>query len=452
MDGSLRRQLAALGAVLFLSGAGFLASACQRMRDGDVLVENVWVFDPVSGTFAEPADVLIRGDRIEAVGQLGSPGTGVTRLDAAGKYALPGLWDSHVHFSFLHVVGGDSAVVGTLEGFVRNGVTAVRDVGGPLDTIAALSRRVESGDIVGPRIYFAGPLLAGPPLLEHVKEGNRILPGLAVEVASRAGLDSILDRLGARGATMTKAIDRWDPALFRYYLEGARARSLQVVLDPGAPILNPIPIDTALALGVPSIEHAQAAWRGVLRDDLRREVEAFMAAAGTDYTGGNELLMRIMALGEASVSRDRLRALAEVWARSGTYFSPTLRHAVSTLAENPPEQARQPFEGRVAAQQLFVRELSARGVRLLVGQDNFLPDGTHEEMELLAAAGVTPLEVLRAATLYPVRFLGLEDSAGTIFPGKRADLVILDANPLERIRNIRSVWRVVHRGKVVPDR
>lgn len=60
---------------------------------------------------AEPADVLIRGDRIESVGDLGSSGSGVTHVDSAGKYALPGLWDSHVHFSFLHLSGGDSAVV-----------------------------------------------------------------------------------------------------------------------------------------------------------------------------------------------------------------------------------------------------------------------------------------------------------------------------------------------------
>ena len=87
---------------------------------------------------------------------------------------------------------------------------------------------------------------------------------------------------------------------------------------------------------------------------------------------------------------------------------------------------------------------------MLVGQDNFEPDETWKEMDALAAAGVSPLEILRGATLYPAQFLDLEDSAGTITRGKRADLVILEANPLERIQNIRSVWRVVYRGRIFP--
>ena len=91
-------------------------------------------------------------------------------------------------------------------------------------------------------------------------------------------------------------------------------------------------------------------------------------------------------------------------------------------------------------------------MKLLVGQDFIQPDETFAEMELLAAAGVRPIDVLRAATLYPAQFLGLEDSVGTIARGKRADIVILDANPLARMQNIRSVWRVVHDGKLVPPK
>jgi len=220
-----------------------------------LLLQHVQVFDPTSGRFTDTLDILIRGERIAAVGKLGPPGRGMAHLDAGGKYALPGLWDSHVHFSFL-TLGGDTTVTTTLAAFVRHGVTSVRDVGGPLDTIAGLSRRVARGTILGPRIYFAGPLLTRAPIL--IADQNNLLPGIATVVETPAAVDSMLDRLVARGATMTKAIDHWDPALFRYYLRAARARWLRVVWDAGLPIVNSIPIDTALARGVTSIEHAKA--------------------------------------------------------------------------------------------------------------------------------------------------------------------------------------------------
>lgn len=441
MTPSLRRQLIALGA------ATALVTACERPRAGDVLLENVRVFDPVSGSFSEPTDILIRGDQIVTTGSLRAPGPGVNSHDLAGKYALPGLWDSHVHFSFLRLVAGsDSAVADTLEAFVRNGVTSVRDVGGPLETIAALSRRVELDSVEGPRIYFAGPLLSSAPFLRHVEELNKELPGIAAAVESPADVDSMLDRLVARGARMTKAIGRWSPALFRHYVEEAKARTLRVVLDPGAPLLTFVPLDTALALGVGSIEHGQAVWREALQDGFKGDVDTFMAS-GRPLVEGDSLLRHIMALGEQSLSKDRLQALVDRWARSQTFFTPTLVQSKASRARGPPGMYR-PLEGRLAVERVFVRELAAGGVKLLVGQDFIEPDGTLKEMEALAEAGVNPIEILRGSTMYPAQFMGVEDSVGTITRGKRADVVILDSNPLERIENIRSVRLVVHGGKV----
>jgi imidazolonepropionase-like amidohydrolase len=409
-----------------------------------LLVRHVRVFDPISGTFSDTLDILIRGDRISAVGRLGPPGQGMAHLDAGGKYALPGLWDSHVHFSFL-TLGGDTTVTTTLAAFVRHGVTSVRDVGGQLDTIAGLTRRVASGRTLGPRIYFAGPLLSRAPML--LADQNNLLPGMAVAVETPAAVDSMLDRLVARGARMTKAIDRWDPTLFRYYLRAARARSLRVVWDAGLPIFNRIPIDTALALGVTSIEHAKAVWSGVLRDDLARQYDSVMAIDDT-AASPKALLQRWMALGEQSVSRERLAALADTWANSGAYFCPTLQQAVDNLAGTPPEGYQRAFAGLLEVSWLFVRELAAHGVKMLVGQDNVEPDGTLREMDLLASAGVSPVEILRGATIYPARWLGVDSIVGTLEPGRRADILILDANPLERITNIRSAWAVVHDGKI----
>lgn len=412
-----------------------------------LLLQHVRVFDPVNGSFGDTVDILIHGDRIAAVGTLHPDTKGTQTLDAGGRFALPGLWDSHVHLSFL-TLAGDSSVVNTLAAFVRHGVTSVRDVGGNLDTIAALSRRVEQGDIVGPRIFFAGPLLTKAPVQGSLNETNRMIPGTAVGVTSPSDIDTILNRLVARGASMAKAIDYWDPTLFRYLLKAARARSLRVVLDPGVAILNSISIDTALALGVTSIEHAQAAWSGILNAEIAHERDSVMAVGIT--SGEPDLaLRRMMTLGEQSVSRERLALLADTWARNGAYFTPTLQTGIDAIARTPGGDWRPAFEGRLAVNWLAVRVLASHGVKMLVGQDGFEPDGALLEMDLLASVGMSPAEILRGATIYPAQWLGVDSTVGTLEPGKRADILILGANPLERITNIRSAWVVVNRGKIV---
>jgi hypothetical protein len=412
-----------------------------------LLLQHVRVFDPVKGSFSDTVDILIRGDHIAAVGTLHPEAKGTQILDAGGRFALPGLWDSHVHLSFL-TPAGDSAVVRTLAEFVRHGVTSVRDVGGNLDSIAGLSRRVERGDLVGPRIFFAGPLLTKAPVMGALNEFNKVIPGTAVGVTSPGEIDLILDRLVVRNASMAKAIDYWDPILLRYLLRAAQARSLRVVLDPGVAILNSIPVDTALALGVTSIEHAQAAWAGILNAEVAHERDSVMAVGVT--SGDPDLALRhMMTLGEQSVSRERLDRLADRWARNGAYFTPTLQTVIDAVARTPEGDWRRALEGRLAVGWLAVRVLAAHGVKMLVGQDGFEPDGALREMDLLAAVGISPAEILRGATIYPARWLGVDSTMGTLEPGKRADILILEANPLDRITNIRSAWAVVSRGKII---
>lgn len=419
----------------------------ERATEGDLLIEHVRVFDPARGSFTAPTDVLIRGDRIETIGNSAGSRSGVTRIDATGKYAVPGLWDSHVHLSFLTHFG-DSALRATLQGFARKGITSVRDVGGPLDTIAPLSNRVALGQLEGPRIYYTGPMLSRAPLPPFLEGRNHMLPGIAVPVASSADVDSILDRLVGQGATMTKVFDPWESALLRYYASAAKKRSLRVVVDVGAPIVNQVPLDTLLAVGVSSIEHSHALWSAVLRDDLKREIEAFKNSGATAQAR-QEFVQRIMGLGNESVAPERLAALVDKWARSDTYFCPTLSVVELLYAGDTAERARRAAAGLRAVGGRFARELSVRGVKLLVGQDYIDPERTFKEMEYLARAGVRPVEILRGATLYPAQFLGMEDRLGTLDRAKTADILILDADPLERIENVRSTWRVIYKGKVL---
>ena len=97
----------------------------------------------------------------------------------------------------------------------------------------------------------------------------------------------------------------------------------------------------------------------------------------------------------------------------------------------------------------FVAELTKRKVKLLVGHDGPSPEGIFADMRLMKACGVSEVEILRGATLYPARWLGEEARLGSIAPGKEANLLVLDANPLEDIESIRSTFLVVQRGKIV---
>jgi imidazolonepropionase-like amidohydrolase len=173
---------------------------------------------------------------------------------------------------------------------------------------------------------------------------------------------------------------------------------------------------------------------------------------GVDYGEGQDLFMKVRSLGVESVDRDRLVALAEKWHVSGAYFCPTLYVFESDAAGEAPEEFMRARKGSLAAGRLFVREFSARGIRLLVGQDGEpTPEGTLDEMEALSRAGVPNAEILRAATLYPAQWLGIGDNLGTLAPGRIADILILTANPLERIENARTVWRIVYNGKLLDD-
>jgi len=186
----------------------------------------------------------------------------------------------------------------------------------------------------------------------------------------------------------------------------------------------------------------------VLRDDLKRQVEAFRNSRADPPTR-QEFVFGIMGLGNETVAPDRIAALADTWVRSGVHFCPTLSVVEKLFPVDTPETTRRAKAGLTAVGGHFAQELSARGVKLLVGQDYIDPDGAFKEMEFLARAGVSPLEILRGATLYPAQFLGVADRFGTLDRGKTADILIRDANPLERIENVRSTWRVIYNGKAL---
>jgi hypothetical protein len=434
---------------------GLHGDAGAQDRKAALLLTNVRIFDVAGGRFAEPQDLLIRDGQIAQVGAVTRADADALRIDTGGAYALPGLWDSHVHLSWLTLSGGDT-LAATLDSMARHGVLYVRDVGGPLDVIAAIARRTANGELRGPTIFFGGPMAERPPL--YWAQYNTMLPGITVPIESERDVDELVTKISDAGGSFVKAFGKWDRQLFRLLRSRAMDRSLGVVVDPGTPLFQDLPVDTLLAIGVASIEHAHSPWLSLLRADLRERHDS-IAASGVDPSQRGPFAFEVISLGSRSFQDGQLSRLGELWKRTGIFFCPTLRVSENRRKSLPPipsansEEERSRFwNGWADASVAVTRSLASQGVPLLIGQDDIDPMATFEEMELLARIGVPPADIIRAATLNPARSLRRDADLGSIQTGKVGDLVLFRGNPLENMAHIRSPWLVVRRGEVILKR
>ena len=395
-----------------------------------------------------------RGERILAVRDPGSPPQ-TTEIDCTGKFAVPGLFDCHTHLAHLTLQEGDS-LREALSGFVAHGVLHVRDVGGPIGALAGLSRKTASGELPGPDIFYTGPMLESSPLTwEKV---NEELPGFTVAIDTEADADSLLPELARQGACMIKTFNRIDASLYRHLVDIAHRCSLRVVHDPGTPLFHWMPMDAALDLGVTSFEHAKAPWPVVLEDDLRAKHDA-VTGPNANPMGQMRVMSEAVERGVEALSPERIHDLAARMVAKDAYLCPTL-HVFVDMGDDDAEsgseddgaQQRKAMMKKVMGamdevSRHLVSEFSAAGVKLLVGQDGCDPAATWEETRHLKECGVSEAEILKGATIYPARWLGVEDRFGSIAEGRTADIVILDADPLESIDNLRAVFLIVRRGR-----
>lgn len=463
----MTRALLCLNLVVFLVvGAGCGSSGSKEApgleagaragepvpREPGILLANLRVFDAASGAMTPAQDILIEGGRITAMGPEVTAPEGTDRIDCSGKYAVPGLFDCHTHLSFL-TTKGNKETRKILKQFVSNGITQVRDVGGPIDVIAGLSSSVSKGDLTGPEIFYTGPMLEKSPM--HWSNFNEELPGFTVGLDTKEDVDRILQELVDNDAGLIKTFNRIDRDVYAHLVETARKHELRIVHDPGMPLFHAIPMDWAIEQGVTSIEHAKAPWPVVLVDDLKERHDALLAE-GAEMPAMMELTLEAAERGVESISAGRLERLIDAMLENEVYLCPTL-HVFEQMGEErpqevPPEQwetRRKMRAGMVAVGDHFTSEMSRRGVRFLVGQDGSDPDATLAELAHLRARGVPAAEVLKGATLYPAQWLGVEDRLGSIEPGKEARILVLDSNPLEEIENIRTVFLVVNGAELL---
>ena len=447
----MNRHIVWLFALLALVGFPAIAEAQQHrhssLSEEQTLFTGVRAFDATRGTMSQPQEILVERGIIKKMGSVGESAGSMTRIDCSGKYALPGLFDCHTHLAML-TTQGEEKMKEALHGFVVRGVIHVRDVGGPIDVMHDMTRRISRGELSGPEVFYTGPMLERSPLFW--KRRNKELPDFTVAIDSTEDVDRILLDLSQKDASCVKTFGKCDREVYRHLVNKAESLSLLVVHDPGPS--NETPIDVAIDLGVKSIEHTNLL-PVVLNDELKKEHDELVA---NDPGEERAFMAKVAGLGVTSISMDRLQQLIEKMKEKDVYLCPTRLAPKTILSKLPPEGASERVKGMrkmlIALDQLqafFTRELAQGQVRLLVGQDGFDPEGTFLEMELLKECGVSESEIIKGATLYPAKWLGLENRLGTLAPGREANLLILEKNPLDEIKNIRSTYLVMQKGTVV---
>lgn len=444
----------------------------------DLMILDVTIIDPVNGATPHQ-DILIGNNVIAAIGDRGSIATfaPVETLNGTNKFLIPTLWDAHVHLTFNPQIG-DAA----LPLFVANGVTRVRDTGGQLDQMIAVRERAAALGAAAPAIYFSGPLVDGQP---QVYDGTPArFPDISVGIETEEEAIAEVDRLADAGAHFIKTYEMLKPEVFRALVTRATER--------GLPVTSHVPLsmtvgDVARA-GVRGMEHLRniglscagnadellAQRSDMLHEGreqegstLRSSIHAAqrpLAFAALDDATCNAVIQALadnhvfqtptLALNTRGALRPFLRPK---WQVEASHLPATVYKAWKDAVENAKSSPVSPAYAAFSDWSLaMVARLHGANVPIMAGTDTpigFLTPGfsLHLEMETLVRAGLSPLEALASATVRPAEFFGLENEMGRVEVGQSADLILLRENPLEDIRNTRTVETVITRG-VVLDR
>lgn len=469
-----------------------LVAACGGPGDGgpggeadatadpyDLLVENVRLVDVDAGAVVGPRTVAIRDGRIAAVwapDEVPTDGANATRepgeieadrrVNGEDRWLIPGLWDSHVHFRGGEALAEENRALLPL--YPLNGVTTVRDTGGDLTShLMAWRDSIAAGDLLGPRILLSGPKLDGP---RPAWEGS-------IPVADTSEVDAAVDSLEALGVDFVKLYDgSMSHEVFMALVREAESRGMLVTghMPLGVDFLE------SVRAGLDATEHLYYVFKGTAanREEVTRRVrdgvlgfwDGMEAAMGRrDPAAEREVFGAMADRGTAVVPTLHIgNVLAEV-ERVDHSDDPELAYITEELREtyagrvesarSQPPEARETTRALREAMADLVLPMHEAGVPILAGSDagafnsyTYPGFALHDELEALVDAGLTPAEAIRTATTAPASFMGLGDELGRIAPGYRADLVLLDADPLADISNTRTVSTVILRGEEVLDR
>ena len=390
----------------------------------DLLIRNVRLFDGTGDEAVPTAAVLVRDGRIAEVwagegAEVPDIGPDTPVIDGGGRMLLPGLMDNHYHY-WQPLAGAD---------LLAAGVTAIRDPGSAIQDAMDFKDAVRLGVLAGPDVYTAGPLIDGPAGYH---------PMVDVSIDDPAAAPALVRSLKEQGVDLLKAYFLLDPEVLAAVVAEARVQ--------GLPVTGHIGVRTswrqAIEAGISGFNHIRV-WRDFLPPEIQADGRDMSLDGGRNPVGRMQADWR-----EIDPASPEVMSLLELMAETETGLDPTLFIQEIDEGDRTRFSLEEFHNGRQAYERMgeFVRRAVEVGVPLLAGTDNV---GLFNELEAYAEAGVPNAAILRAATANGARWLGKEDDFGTVQPGRRAHLILVDGDPLEDITDLRNIDLVVKDGVIV---
>ena len=425
--------------------------------EDSLVIMNVSVVMPHGGKILRNQTVTIKNGIIISVAD-SSPVSqnSQTVVDAKGKYLIPGLWDMHAHTSFISPVW-DEKIIYPL--YIANGITGVRDMGGDFELLKQRRARIEKGELLGPHLYIGGPFL-----IDAESDAQTI----SVKTPQEAR--AAVDKLKNEGADFIKILSRLSRDSYFAIAEESKKDHIHFV----GHVPSTISALEASEAGQYSIEHLTGISLACSSQETDLQGKIKLATAKRDWFAYRGLFMSRLPgpttskkpakLFSAFVEHNTWQVPTLIWTKTQSALDDTkwdtdsrLKYAPEsvrkewdrqTLLKQTPPDILTNYKNEATRGSQLVKAMLKAKVRFMAGSDG--PDpyvfpgfSLHDELELLVQSGFTPAQALEAATSNPAIFMEKTDKYGTIEKGHAADLVLLEANPLEDIRNTRKIAAVV---------
>ena len=425
--------------------AAELAKQLTHRPAGDLVINNVTLFDSVNAKTVPSQRVTVRGERITSVeAESGQPTAANAQvIDGAGKMLLPGLWDMHQHF-FPDLAMFD----------IMSGITTARDLANSIDELAKLKKHIEQGEQIGPRIILAGFIDGPGPFEGPVK----VLAATPEEARER------VDHYADLGYVQIKIYSSVKPELVPIIADEAHKRGLRVSGHvPSGMIAEQFVRD-----GADEIQHMNFVMLNFMPDVTEtrtpaRFTEPGKRAAGLDLNSPqvnqfvaflrehHTVIDPTMAIWEATYT-DRPGKIPMIDAYIFDRLPLQIQRSLKTAGQALPVPDAATDRLYRASYEKFVgmlKKLYDNGITIVAGTDQGSGYALHRELEIYSQSGIPAPQVLRMATLTAARVMKRDNELGSIAPGKLADMILVNGDPTTNISDIRKIDLVIKGGVVM---